>query len=102
LPIPKADIAGATVMGQFAAVTDARAFLMISLQRVIDGGDITNDELDVAIADPAQLRGAQRKAWHGLSYWADDDDIRAKDTTYAPARRRQLAGLLADLMPDED
>jgi len=48
------------------------------------------------------LRGAERKAWHGLSYWADDDDIRAKDPAYAPSRRRQLVDLLADLECEKD
>jgi hypothetical protein len=78
-------------------VTDARAYLIDNLRRVIDGGDVTDDELDAAIAEPAGLRGAERKAWHGLSYWADDDDIRAKDPAYAPSRRRQLGDLLAAL-----
>lgn len=78
-------------------MTDARTFLMESLQRVIAGGDMTNDQLYAAIADPAGLRGAERKAWHGLSYWADDDDIREKDPAYAPSRRRQLAVLLTEL-----
>ncbi|MBB5711062.1 hypothetical protein [Sphingomonas xinjiangensis] len=78
-------------------MVDARTFLIRSLRRVIAGGDMTNDELDAAIADPAQLRGAERKAWHGLSYWADDDDIRGKDPAYAPSRRRQLTDLLTDL-----
>jgi hypothetical protein len=78
-------------------VTNARTFLLATLRRVIDGGDVTNDELDAAIAAPAGLRGAERKAWHGLSYWADDDDVRAKDPAYAPSRRRQLADLLSAL-----
>lgn len=78
-------------------MTHVRTFLIDSLRRVIDGDDVTNDELDAAIADPAGLRGAERKAWHGLSYWADDDDIRAKDPSYAPSRRQQLGDLLADL-----
>lgn len=78
-------------------MTEARTFLLATLRRVIDGGDVTNDELDAAITAPADLRGAERKAWHGLSYWADDDDIRAKDPAYAPSRRRQLANLLSDL-----
>jgi len=83
-------------------MSDTRAFLINSLRRVIDGGDVTNEELDAAIADPAALRGAERKAWHGLSYWADDDDIRAKDPAYAPSRRRQLVDLLADLECEKD
>ncbi|WP_375399094.1 hypothetical protein [uncultured Sphingomonas sp.] len=78
-------------------MTHVRTFLIDSLRRVTDGGDVTNDELDAAIADPAGLRGAERKAWHGLSYWADDDDISAQDPSYAPSRRQQLGDLLADL-----
>jgi hypothetical protein len=78
-------------------VTEARTFLLATLRRVVDGGDVTNDELDAAIAAPAGLRGAERNAWYGLSYWADDDDIRAKDPVYAPSRRRQLADLLSNL-----
>jgi hypothetical protein len=78
-------------------VTKARTYLLKTLRHVIDGGDVTNDELDEAIAVPASLRGAERKAWHGLSYWADDDDIRAKDPAYAPWRRQQLADLLSAL-----
>jgi hypothetical protein len=78
-------------------VTDARPFLLATLRRVIDGGDVTNDDLEAAIAKPADLRDAERKAWHGLSYWADDNDVRAKDPAYAPSRRRQLADLLCAL-----
>lgn len=78
-------------------MTEARAFLIAALERVIAGGDITNEELGTAIPDPASLRGAERGAWHGLSYWADDEDIRAKDPAYAPARRRSLCDLLYNL-----
>jgi len=81
---------------------EARTFLITSLRRVIEGDDMTNDELDGAVADSARLRGAERKAWHGLSYWADDDDIRAKDPSYAPSRRKQLANLLTDLECEKD
>ena len=78
-------------------MTEARHFLLETLGRVIDGGEVTHDNLDAAIAASEGLRGAERKAWHGLSYWADDDDIRAKDPAYAPSRRRQLAELLSAL-----
>jgi hypothetical protein len=78
-------------------MTDARSFLLESLRAVIAGGDITNEELAAAIPDPARLRGAERRAWHGLSYWADDGDIRAKDPDYGPMRRQSLAALLARL-----
>ena len=36
-------------MQQFAAVTEARPFLLATLRSVIDGGDVTNDELDAAL-----------------------------------------------------
>ena len=75
----------------------AHVLLADMLRHVIHGGDVTNAELDAAITDPAALRGAERKAWHGLSYWADDGDIRAKDPYYATHRRRQLTDLLAAL-----
>jgi hypothetical protein len=85
------------MMRQSAGVTDARAFLINSLRHVIDRGDVINDELDAVIADPAKLRGADRKAWHGLTNWVDDDDVWAKDPAYAPSRRRQPSHLLGDL-----
>lgn len=78
-------------------MTEARTFLLKTLRHVIDGGDVTNDELDEAIAAPVGLRNAERKAWHGLSYWADDEDVRTKDPAYAPSRRQQLADLLSAL-----
>lgn len=78
-------------------MTETRTFLLKTLRHVIDGGDVTNDELNEAVASPEGLRGAERTAWHGLSYWADDDDIRAKDPAYAPSRRQQLADLLCAL-----
>lgn len=59
---PLADIAGGALMLQFVAVIEARTFLLATLRRVIDGGDVTNDELGAAIAAPSGLRGAERKA----------------------------------------
>jgi hypothetical protein len=93
----KADIAGGVLISQSAPVTNARTFLLATLRRVIDGGNVTNDELYAAIAALARLRGAERKAWYGLSYWADDGDVRAKDPAYGPSRRKQLADLLSAL-----
>jgi hypothetical protein len=81
----------------FRRMTDAREWLRSKLQDVIDGGDVTNEELFGAIANPRELQGADRKAWHGLSYWADDEDIRLKDPAYAPMRREGLRKLLEDL-----
>lgn len=97
LTVSIANLPALSVSCHLVCMTEASSFLVESLRRVIAGGDVTNDQLDAAIANPAALRGAERNAWHGLSYWADDDDIRAKDSEYAPSRRRQLASRLIDL-----
>lgn len=78
-------------------MSEYRSALVETLRKVIDGGDITNDQLYAAFPAPEKLHGAERKAWHGLSYWADDDDIRAKDPDYAPSQRKQLTELLSAL-----
>jgi hypothetical protein len=78
-------------------MSEQRDFLIASLRRVIAGGDITNDELAAGIPDAGSLRGADLKAYFGLSYWADDGDIRDKDPTYGPMRRTGLADLLRAL-----
>lgn len=65
----------------------ARAYLLAALTRVVDGGDITNDELAEAIPDPLTLARDERYAWEQLSHWADDADIRARDSDYASFKR---------------
>lgn len=78
-------------------MTDHRRTLANLLRHVIDGGDLTWEKLTASVPDPKSLKGAQMKAWFGLSYWTDDADIRAKDSDYGSSRRRQLAKLLSDL-----
>jgi hypothetical protein len=80
---------------------DRRQFLVDALRRVIDGGDIANAELAVGIPDASVLEGDELKAYLGLSYWADDADIRDKDKRYGPARRSGLAALLDRLNTSE-
>ncbi len=63
-------------------VTAARSYLLATLQRVANGGDLTTDELDATILDPLLLGGAERNPWEELSHWANDGDICAKDTSY--------------------
>ena len=78
-------------------MSEHREFLARTLRRVLDGGDIANGELSTAIKDARVLQGAEMKAYFGLSYWADDADVRAKDPTYASMRRQGLARLFEDL-----
>lgn len=82
-------------------MSEQRIALVSTLRHIVAGGDLKNDELWAIVADPVKLTGTERKAWHGLSYWADDDDIRAKDPEYAGHRRAQLAELLDDLVRDD-
>jgi hypothetical protein len=77
-------------------VTDHRAFLLDALRRVRDGGTFTNEDLGI-IQDPSALHQIERAAWQRLSHWADDDDIRAKDSRYADMQERQIGDALADL-----
>ena len=78
-------------------VTGHRAFLFDALRRVRDGGTFTNEELLSAIPDPSSLVEIERAAWYRLSHWADDDDIRAKDSRYADLQERQICEALANL-----
>ena len=73
-----------------AAMADAHQYLRGTLQRIVDGGDLTTAELDAAVPDPSILSRVKKDAWEELSHWADDDDIRAKDKRYAANKRDQM------------
>lgn len=68
-------------------VNTARAYLLEALQRVAEGGDIVQQELDAAIPDPLILGRDEKRAWEELSHWADDADIRERDANYAAFKR---------------
>lgn len=78
-------------------MTAARTYLLETLQRVVDGGDLTTDELDAAIPNPLVLDPAEKDAWEELSHWADDEDIRAKDDRYASFKRDWMRDQIAAL-----
>ena len=71
-------------------MTDAHQYLRDTLQRIVDGGDLTTEELDAVVPDPVILSRVERDAWEELSHWADDDDIRAKDKRYAANKRDRM------------
>jgi hypothetical protein len=79
---------------------EQRDFLLQALREVIAGGDIDLERIDAAISQPEKLKGPAFKAYWGLRYWADDGDIRKKDSAYAPMRREGLARLLHKLEAD--
>jgi hypothetical protein len=68
-------------------MTAARTFLLEALQRVADGGDIFQQELDAAIPNPLVLDRNEKMAWQELSHWTDDADIRENDESYAAFKR---------------
>jgi hypothetical protein len=78
-------------------MTAARAFLVDALQRVADGGDIDEAELEAAVPDPFALDDREKNAWEELSHWADDDDIRARDEQYAAYKRDRMRDCIARL-----
>jgi len=84
---PVADIPHA---GHSVPMTVARAFLLEALQRVADGGEVTESALDTAMPDPFTLDPAEKTAWEELSHWADDDDIREQDERYAASKRERI------------
>lgn len=81
-------------------MTAARAFLLKALQRVIDGGDVGEVELETAVPDPFALDCAERNAWEELSHWVDDDDIRGRDKRYAASNRERMRDRLVALTTD--
>lgn len=81
-------------------MTAARAFLLDALQRVADGGDIEEAELETAVPDPFALDDGEKNAWEELSQWADDDDIRARDERYAAYKRGRMRDCIAKLRAD--
>ncbi len=78
-------------------MTAARPYLLATLQRVADGGDLTSKELHAAIPDPLLLDLVEKDAWEQLSHWADDEDIRAKDAKYAAFKRNWMRDHIAAL-----
>lgn len=78
-------------------LNDARAYLLATLQRVVNGGDLTVEELDNAVPDPLALEREEKDAWEPLSHWADDADIRARDANYASFKRDWMREHIAAL-----
>ena len=79
-------------------MTAARAFFLDALQRVANGGDVREVELDMAVPDPFALDHVEKSAWEELSHWADDDDIRERDERYAACKRERMRDHVAALM----
>ncbi len=71
-------------------MTDARRYIRDTLQRIVDGGDLTTEELDAAVPNPLLLCRDEQAAWEELSHWADDNDIRARDERYAASKRDRM------------
>ncbi len=74
-----------------------KSYLLDTLQRVVDGGDVDPDELDAVVPNPFELNPVEKSAWQQLSQWADDADIHQKDETYATFKRERMRHYLGVL-----
>ncbi|MBA4759040.1 hypothetical protein [Sphingosinicella sp.] len=90
-------LASKRLAGMMWNMTASRDFLVVLLERVAEGGDLTMQELDVAIPEPIALDQAEKRGWQTLSHWADDGDIRSKDERYADFQRKRIREQLAAL-----
>ena len=97
LPSAHDGVAYIRALPQNGRMTFARSFLLDALQRVADGGDMDEDELNEAIPDPFALDKIELEAWEELSHRADDADIRARDGKYAGFKREWMRGHIAVL-----
>lgn len=79
-------------------MTIARAFLLEVLQRVTDGGDVAESELDTAVPNPFALDAVEKTAWEELSHWVDDGDIRERDGRNAASKRERMRDHAAALL----
>lgn len=82
-------------------MASTHTFLLDALERVADGGDITAEELDAAIPDPSLLKPREKAAWQELSHWADDADIRSKDSESAKLKRQWMRDHMSTLQEDD-
>lgn len=78
-------------------MTAMRSYLLDTLQRVVDGGDVDPDELSATVPKPLELNSVEQSAWQQLSQWADDADIRQKDASYASFKRERMEHYIAVL-----
>jgi hypothetical protein len=74
-----------------------RTELIALLRRVLSGGTLTHDDLMATVPDSSGLPEFEKLAWLRLGWWADDEDIRARDQAYADMRLSQIEVSLEQL-----
>ncbi len=76
---------------------DQRAFLMLTLLRVAEGGDVVADDLRAGVPDPATLDADEREALTELQLWIEDRDIHLGESNYTRFKREWMRDRLAVL-----
>jgi hypothetical protein len=76
---------------------DPRACLLVALERVLRGGELTAEELRMKIRSPEILPKPEKEAWEQLAHWAGEADVRARDGNYAAFHFDWLTDLHARL-----
>ena len=91
------------------AVSSAHEWIVKSINRIVSGETFTREDFDAQPRSgweeiepkPGIVKSSARDpaffAWQALRWWAQDDDIRAKDPEYGEMRKRELQGLLAQM-----
>ncbi len=70
------------------------------LERVVSGGNTSTEELRALLTWDSHFTAPVATAWHQLSHWIADSDIRAREPDYEEQQRADLATLLPQLDTD--
>jgi hypothetical protein len=91
------------------ADSSVREWIIGSINRIVSGETFTLDDFDAQPRSgwediepkPGIVKTSDRDpaffAWQALRWWAQDDDIRAKDPEYGEMRKLELHGLLEQM-----
>ena len=75
-------------------MNESRSFLSDAIRRLIDGKEVSGQELGSAVPDPQALGLLEKGAWVQLKNWPEDAGIRANNANFAAYSQERLKHLL--------
>ena len=78
-------------------MNESRSFLSAALRRLIDGQEVSDQELGSAVPDPRALGLLEKGAWVQLKNWPEDTGFRANNPNFAAYSQQRLKDLLVKL-----
>jgi hypothetical protein len=78
-------------------VTEHRDLLIKSLEALLTKQAVDRDRLSEGLPDWRLLEKAEQDAFWALIHWADDADIRARDSSYEAMRIQEAGRYLSRL-----